>query len=520
MHIEARTSLVENPFLHAREGFEALVARLASAKTRTMTHGQVERLVEEEGTEVLRRLYQGYLDAHGPGMVDEVVVGSDRIRRRYERQDMRRRLKSVFGTVEVTRTGYSAPETSMLFPRDAELNLPPELYSHGVQRRLANEVAKTSFDASVAALAETTGTTVPKRQAEELAARAAEDFDEFYATRSADTRREARRTGPVLAISVDGKGIVVRTKDLREATRKAAAGRQHKLRTRLSKGEKRNCKRMATVATVFTIDVFKRTAEDIVGDLAPVHDTSPPRPRPEHKRVWASLEKAPEEIIEEAFVEAKRRDPACVKQWVALVDGNPTQLKLLKEAAARHGVALTIILDIIHLLDYLWAAALVFHNEGTPAAEKWVTKRLKAILRGKSSDVAAGIRRSATLQHVAPSDRAAADDCADYLIKYRPHLRYDEYLAAGYPIATGVIEGACRHLIKDRLDITGARWGLCGAEAILRLRSVRSSGDWNEYWDFHENREWLRHHATRYAGAPPATVVSERRARNHLSLVK
>jgi hypothetical protein len=333
---------------------------------------------------------------------------------------MRRRLKCLFGMVEVGRAGYSAPESSTLFPRDAELNLPPELYSHGVQRRIANEVAKTSFDASVAAIADTTGTTVPKRQAEELAARAALDFDEFYETRSSDTKREARQTGPVLAISVDGKGVVVRTEHLREATRKAAAQREHKLRKRLSKGEKRNCKRMATVAAVFTIGAFRRTAADIVRDLAPIHDASPPRPRPEHKRLWASLERTPEQVIEDAFVEAKRRDPAGTKQWVGLVDGNPTQIKLLKEAAARHHVAPTIILDVIHVLDYLWEAALVFHDEGTPAAEKWVTARLKAILCGKSSDVAAGIRRSATLRQLSRAARAAADDCANYLIKYRP----------------------------------------------------------------------------------------------------
>jgi len=80
----------------------------------------------------------------------------------------------------------------------------------------------------------------------------------------------------------------------------------------------------------------------------------------------------------------------------------------------------------------------------------------------------------------------------------RPYLKYDEYLSAGYPIASGVIEGACRHLINDRMSITGARWGLKTAEAILKLRSLRSSGDLKGYWAFHKQQEWERNHAAQY----------------------
>lgn len=129
------------------------------------------------------------------------------------------------------------------------------------------------------------------------------------------------------------------------------------------------------------------------------------------------------------------------------------------------------------------------------------------------------MRRSATLRGIPTDNRVAVDDCADYLIRYRKLLRYEQYLAAGYPIATGVIEGACRHLINDRLDITGARWGLDGAEAILRIRSIRSSGDFNEYWTFHELQEWLRQHLDAYRGVPPSTATPKLCARRHLSLV-
>jgi hypothetical protein len=519
MDMQAQTSELENPFADARAQFEKVVVRLQSREARGMTHADVERLISSDGNEVLRLLFQGHLDVRGPGAAAKKVVGADGVVRPYERL-MGRRLKTVFGLVDVDRMMYSAKEVTSLAPRDAELNLPPELYSHGLRRRVANEVARGSFDDAGKALAETTGTTVPKRQIEELAQRSTVDFEPFYATRSADSVREASKTGPLLVVSADGKGVVMRREGLRDATRKAAEERTHKMRSRLSKGEKRNAKRMATVAAVYSIARMIRTPEDVLKDLSPVHDATPARPRPEHKRVWASLERSPAEVIDQAFAEAKRRDPSENKTWLGMVDGSLSQLKTLRETAAAHGIDPTIIVDFIHVSEYVWKAARAFHAEGSPAAEAWVTERLAALLRGKSSEAAAGMRRSATLRGMSAKKRKPVDKCAAYLIKYRPYLRYDEYLAAGYPISTGVIEGTCRHLINDRLDITGAHWGLAGAEAILRLRSLRASGDFDDYWVHHESAEWLRNHSAAYSGGnPPKTVQLNPRRGSHLHVV-
>ena len=162
---------------------------------------------------------------------------------------------------------------------------------------------------------------------------------------------------------------------------------------------------------------------------------------------------------------------------------------------------MTITVDFIHVLEYRWKAAYCFHGSGTEAAERWVGERALRLLHGQSSNVAAGMRRSATRQGLSSKDRAAVDDCAEYRLKYRQYLRYDDNLRRGLPIATGVIEGACRHLVNDRMDITGARWGLPGAEAVLKLRSLRSSGDLDEYWEFHKARALERNHASRYVNA-------------------
>ena len=294
----------------------------------------------------------------------------------------------------------------------------------------------------------------------------------------------------------------MRRQDLRDATRKAAESSRHKLSKRLSKGEKRHRKRMATVAAVYTIAPFVRTPEQVAGAMAPVHAAArAPRPRPEHKRVWASLEQSPEHVLEEAFQEGERRDPAHQKTWVAVVDGNQEQLHLLRTLARRHRVDLTVVLDIIHVVEYLWKAAYVFHAQATPAAEQWVSERLLQVLEGRAGYVAGGIARSATRRRLRRTTRKAADDCVRYLLRHKAYLHYDKYLAAGFPIASGVIEGACRHLVRDRMDVTGARWSLKGAEAVLRLRALRSSGDFDEYWRFHEARELKRNHLAHYAGS-------------------
>jgi hypothetical protein len=281
---------------------------------------------------------------------------------------------------------------------------------------------------------------------------------------------------------------------------------------------------MAQVASVYTIDPCVRSAEDVVGELNRVRLVKAQRPRPENKRVWASIQHGPEEILKQAFEEAIRRDPQKEKTWVGVVDGNEKQLHTLLKLAACHNIMVVIILDFIHVAQYVWKAAHLFHERGRKEAQEWVRERLAEILRGHSSHVAAGMRRSATLRGFSQKKRGPVDDCADYLLKYANYLKYDQYLAAGLPIASGVIEGACRYLVEDRMGITGAVWGMESAEAVLKLRSLQASHDFEEYWRFHEQQEFQRHHASSYKGAvsavqrPSRAPLSNRAARPRLRL--
>jgi hypothetical protein len=217
--------------------------------------------------------------------------------------------------------------------------------------------------------------------------------------------------------------------------------------------------------------------------------------------VWASLEQEPAQVIEAAFQEALRRDPLKARKWVVLVDGNDSQVTLVAAAAKRHGVHVALVLDIIHVIEYLWkiARALSSDSDTDNDNESWVTAWLLRLLSGKVSDLVRAQRGMATTRDLSPEKRKVVLDATAYLLNHKEMTRYHDYLAAGFPIASGVIEGACRHLICDRMDITGARWSLTGAEAVLRLRALRASRDFEAYWAYHLRQELHRNHLHLYA---------------------
>jgi hypothetical protein len=297
---------------------------------------------------------------------------------------------------------------------------------------------------------------------------------------------------PTWWCSFDGKGVVMRPEGLRPGTAKQAAQAQTKLATRLSRGEKRGRKRMAEVGTVYQATPVPRTPEQVIT----LGTGQVPRRGPVARNKWltASVTDELAAVVETVFDEADRRDPDQDRTWVVLVDGNTHQIETIERCVRVHGWTITIVIDFVHVLEYLWKAAWCFFPEGDAAAEAWVAAHARRVLVGGSSVVAGAIRRVATRRGLAGQRRKTVDVCANYLIRKRPYLNYAHALEQGWPIATGVIEGACRHLVKDRMDITGARWGLAGAEAVLGLRAVVANGDFDAYWAFHLRQEHRRVH--------------------------
>jgi hypothetical protein len=256
-------------FQPARSHLEKVVAELQSRATAAMSHGELEELLTREGREIQRRLLQAHLElraAREP--VLSSLCGADEIERTHHRTRSRP-LATVLGMVNVLRMSYGARGAPSLLPLDESLNLPKERYSHGLRRLAAVEAARGSYDQTVEAIERSTGMALPKRQVQELVIRAAVDCDAFYIDDNAST---AATIDDLLVLSLDGKGLVMRYEHLRELTQQKAI--EHKLQGRLSKGEKPNRKRMATVAAVYDLTPEVRFPSDVMADLRPVRDVA------------------------------------------------------------------------------------------------------------------------------------------------------------------------------------------------------------------------------------------------------
>ena len=483
-------------FAASRERFETVLAWLEGRQAGALEHSALEARLQADARELFRQIFADHLDLRAVREQRiEAVADADQVAHPNIEPGHTRGLATVFGPVRVTRIAYRARGRTNLHPADGVLNLPEEEYSHGLRHLAAVETSRGSFDAAVEAIERGTGQQVGKRQVEQLARRSAIDADSFYSGR----QPPAGAGSDPLVLSCDGKGVVMRPDALRPAAAAAAATTRPKLATRLSKGEKRHRKRMAEVGTVFDASPARRTSADIL----PANDTERtqihPGPVTSNKWLTASVVADAATVVAQIFTEADRRDPDHTRTWVALVDGNNHQIDRITAEAHTRTLPITIVIDFIHVLEYIWKAAWCFHREGDPAAEDWVRHHARAVLDGKATRVAGAIRRAATIAGLHDAQRTGADACAVYLTNKARHLDYPTALANGWPIATGVIEGACRHLVKDRMDLTGARWGLPGAEAILKLRAIRSNGDFDDYWTYHLAQERHRVHESRYA---------------------
>ncbi|MGI5185977.1 ISKra4 family transposase [Dactylosporangium sp. CA-152071] len=486
-------------FERSRQRFEAVVGWLAGGNAGELSHAELEERLTVEAREVTRVLLQDHLDLRAvrEERLPE-VVGVDTVTRRYAERGHTRGLVTVFGQVSVERIAYRAKGAGNLAPADGVLNLPDGLHSHGLRRLAAIEAATGSFESATAAIERATGVGVGKRQVEALAAAAAVDVDAFYASR----QHPAVPVGDVVVLTADAKGIVMRHDALREPTARKAAAGGHKLATRLSRGEKSGRKRMAEVVAVYHCTPAPRTPDDVIAPPA-AHTGGERRerragPKAAGKWLHASVTDDAATVIAAMFDQAERADPDVARPWIVLVDGNTHQIDLITaQARARHH-PVTIIVDFVHVLEYVWKAAWSLHAEGDPAAETWVAAQARDVLAGRAHRVAGRIQRTIAQRGLTTERRKGADACVTYLLNKARYLRYHQALTNGWPIATGVIEGACRHLLKDRMDITGARWGLPGAEAILKLRALISNGDFDTYWAYHLEQEHHRVHTSRY----------------------
>jgi len=438
-----------------------------------------------------KTLFQAFVKLVGPGDLGvSAPLDDGRLVHRSQEQHVRR-LLTVFGECFVSRWVYAQHEKAKIefAPTDQRLQLPASEVSYllqewdqllGVEEAFGQvrEVIKT-----ILRLSQSVDTL--ERTNQQMAETAP-------AFRESQGPVDLKQEGELLIVSEDNKGIPM----VRPVEEKPAGAHR-------TKGEKANKKQMACIGCVYSVDRHARTPEQLVATL--FRDADRPKEQPpqaQNKRYWAELSRqrdgeairGQDLVFEQLHAEIEtRRRPG---QWLVHLCDGQASLETDRHAYLPEDAHTVDILDLMHVLPRVWEAAHVFHAEKSGAASAFVRCFLMRILQGEIGNVLASWRRQATCQGLVGAKKQTLRALCAFLEKNKHRMRYDEYLRLGCPVATGVIEGACRHVIKDRMERAGMRWKIPGAQAMLNLRTIRTNGDWTAFQDFRialEN-EWLYPH--------------------------
>jgi hypothetical protein len=404
------------------------------------------------------------------------------VRRLPERHD--RRYVSIFGELTIARAVYGTREGQVIerVPLDERLGLPEGDFSYVLEDWSQRLCLKESFAEAGHSLEMLLGLRLGTRALEGMNRAVAEYAPAFQASLEVPPPEEE---GPLLVVTADGKGVPMR--------RPPQDG--PKLHHRRTKGEKANKKRMACVGAVYSIEPFVREAEDIIDEVLRV-EKAERRPAPQHKHVWAEMTRevggievpAKEGLFCQLYAESTARNLGHDRPVICLLDGE----RALWDAQEVYFPDAVGVLDLFHVLERLWAVAHSFHTEGSDEAKRFVEYRLRDLLQGRVGYVISGLRKRLRTEKLSGQRRKVVRSAVEYLANNREHMRYDEYLAAGYPIGSGVAEGACRHLVKDRMEQTGMRWTVEGAQAMLHVRALYLNDQWENYLAFRVEREQAR----------------------------
>jgi hypothetical protein len=477
---------IEDQFDKVANVFSEMLNKVQRAAQRGDAAHEVEELVLRSLLEMGRQTVVAYIEEQAEKLPrPEAIEHEGKTLHRLPEQRTRPYV-SAFGPTPYTRDVYATRETQRqeVVPLDAKLGMPQSDTSYLLQKWSGARFVKESYTESRAGLTDILGFAPSVNCLEDMAMAASEHADACFAQQEAvDPTTEEE----ILVVTSDCKGVPMRKED---APRKkpiddpAAPGRGR----RLKKGEKNGQKRMACVGGVYSVAPFPRTADDVLDEILR-KEKRPQRPKPQNKRLRAVLTRevdgqevnAKEVVFDWLATELQQRDPHEHRTVVAVMDGE-SKLRDLQELKISRAIG---ILDIWHVTEYLWDLAYCFYREGSDEAEGFVETYLRKLLEGKVNRVIGGIRQMATKRRLSPKKWERVEDCLAYFAARCEYMKYDEYLAAGYPIGSGVIEGACRHLVKDRMEQAGMRWRIAGAQAILSLRAIYLNDEWDA---FHADR--------------------------------
>lgn len=475
----------EKALLGAREEFRKMEEYVMETGLEVEPIHAVEGNLWKSAMRMGLYLLQAFVAAQGDGDVGATfTLPEGRTVKRLEATHFRRYV-SAFGELEIPRRVYGTREGQKLevVPLDARLGLPESDFSYVLQDWCQALCVQGSFAQARKTLGKILGSRQSVRCLEQMNQSMSEEVEGFWEEQVAPPASEE---GELLVVMADHKGIPMR----RQAGDPRPKDPKH-----LQKGEKKNKKRMACVGVSYTIQAFPRTAAAVLDEVLR-QKAHAQRPTPRHKRVRAELTqekegrevKGKETIFAWLRKEKEQRAAGGKKQVVFLSDAEPS----LEELAQEDLGEFVSILDLMHVTPRLWEAAHCFHGEGSDAASAFVEKQLEKVLSGKTEYVIRGLRQSATKQGLRGNKAKTIAQVTQYCEKNEHRMHYDEYLAAGYPIGTGPVEGACRNVVKDRFEQTGMRWRPPGAQAMLQLRATYLNDDWDAYCDYRIERETER----------------------------
>jgi hypothetical protein len=468
---------------------DSLLAFARQAAAGGLAAHEAERQIFSRVLALGREAFALFLRLNGTGDLGEEVTLDDASKASRLGATHARPYRSVFGDFSIPRTCYGTREGQKITfaPLDARLRLPEGDYSYLLQGWDAALGAECAFARVAETIERILGVEQPVDSLERNGRHMAASAEAFREARPLPAPEEE---GVVFVVSADGKGVVMR-RGPDDAPPKAHRG----------KGDKANKKRMAIVGAVYSVGRHERTPEEVVAALfrdprTPVGEKAE-RPAPVGKHLWARLSQAKDGNLTEPMgavfgwmkAEMDKRGGPGPKEVVCVMDGQ----EALWEGMARHfGEGVVEVLDLLHVTPRLWQAAHLFEKEGGAEAACFVRERLLRVLKGGSKGVVKGLRRLGTVRGLAGRKRKDLARICNYLEANEGRMRYGEHLKKGYPIASGVIEGACRHYVKDRMERSGMRWTRAGAQAMLDVRGEYLNGDWVAFQAFRIERETQR----------------------------
>jgi hypothetical protein len=392
---------------------------------------------------------------------------------------------SIFGKIRFWRHYFHTPGQRGVYPLDEALSLPPHCYSDLLRDWAEYCTTDESYDESNRVLKRILGISLCKQTLETAVDEDAADVEAFYEQKATPPPEVE---GSILVVQADGKGVPMVRTEAMEPT------------ARLGKGQKRTKKKESVVTAIYTVEPYLRTPEQVADALLPETEqtvTQPSRPAPIGKEVRATLQ-GKDFALERLARRVTAREGEHIQQRAALTDG--------AEALQNRILALfpgfTLVLDIMHALEYLWDAANALLGETHPDRMAWVKEHLLSILSGETEQVILALETRAQDPSLTDAQRKVLDTTIGYYRRNQPYMHYDRYLEQGWPISSGVVEGACGHLVKGRMEQSGMRWTPSGAQSILEIRAVRVNEDWDAYQLFHRQYQHQRLYGTTVNFAP------------------